>query len=190
MRKRVSILTAVLCIISLSMQAQDDGNGDRIFKKFKVDVSFGYAVPQKSQGTTGRNAGALFAIEPKYAVMDQLSVGLRMEGAAMVNVDEAGQTGKGQVNSSYLATGDYYFTNNKLRPFLGAGAGIFTYANVNSDDDISSINDIPTTSNFGFMARGGFEFGHLRVGVEYNFVPDKSGYLGLKVGVVIGGGRK
>ncbi|MDP4286044.1 MAG: hypothetical protein Q8891_16645 [Bacteroidota bacterium] len=189
MKKRLSILTALLCFFSLAMQAQDNENSGRIFKKFKVDVSFGYAVPEKTQGA-GRNAGALFAIEPKYAVMDQLSLGLRLEGAVMVNVDNTGQTGSGQVNASYLATGDYYFTNTRLRPFLGAGLGMYTYANVNSNSNISSVNDIPLTSNFGFMARGGFEFGHLRVGVEYNFVQDKSGYLGLKLGVLIGGGRK
>jgi hypothetical protein len=40
------------------------------------------------------------------------------------------------------------------------------------------------------MARTGFEYGHLRIGVEYNFVAEKSGYLGLKIGGVIGGGRK
>jgi hypothetical protein len=188
MKKRISILTALLCIFSLSMQAQDEGANGRVFKKFKVDVSVGYAVPQKSQGA-GRNAGVLFAIEPKYAVMDQLCVGLRIEGAAMVNVDEAGQTGNAQVNASYLATGDYYFSNNKFRPFVGAGLGVFTYANVSSDNN-STLDDIPTTSAFGGMARAGFEYGHLRIGVEYNFVKDKSGYLGLKLGVVFGGGRK
>ncbi|MEO8861553.1 MAG: OmpW family outer membrane protein [Ginsengibacter sp.] len=189
MKKRLSIVTALLCIFSLSMQAQDGDNGDRVFKKFKVDVSFGYAVPEKSQGA-GRNAGVLFAIEPKYAVIDQLSVGLRIEGAAMVNVDQAGQTGNAQVNASYLATGDYYFSNNKFRPFVGAGLGIFTFANVSADNNYSSVNDIPTTSGFGAMARAGFEYGHLRLGVEYNFVKDKSGYLGLKLGVALGGGRK
>ena len=189
MKRRVSILTALLCIFSLSMQAQDEGSGDRVFKKFKVDVSFGYAIPHTSQ-SAGRNAGALFVIEPKYAVMDQLSLGIRLEGAVMVNVDVQGETGKAQVNASYLATGDYYFTNTKFRPFIGAGAGIYTYAHVSSDDNISTIGDVPTISNFGFMARGGFEYGHLRVGVEYNFVKDNSGYLGLKLGVVIGGGRK
>lgn len=189
MKKKVSILAMLLCIFSLSIQAQDEGNNDRIFKKFKVDVSLGYAIPQSSKGA-GRNAGALFVIEPKYAVMDQLSLGIRFESAVMVNVDDLGETGEAQVNASYLATGDYYFSNNKFRPFLGAGAGVFTYANVNSEDDISTINDIPTTSNFGFMARAGFEYGHFRLGVEYNFVKDTSGYLGLKVGAVIGGGRK
>ena len=186
MKKRVSILTALLCIFSFTMQAQD---GDQIFKKFKVDVSLGYAIPQTTQ-VGGRNAGVLFVVEPKYAVMDQLSIGLRMEGAAMVNVASDGETGRAQINISYLATGDYYFSNEKLRPFVGAGAGLFTYAYVDSEDDFSSGSEVPTTSSFGAMARGGVEYGHFRVGVEYNFVPNKSGYLGLKIGAVIGGGRK
>ena len=186
MKKRVSVLTAFLCILSFTMQAQ---NGDQLFKKFKVDVSLGYAIPQTSQGA-GRNAGALFVIEPKYAVMDELSLGLRMEGAGMVNVDADGEAGRAQINISYLATGDYYFSNEKFRPFVGAGAGLFTYAYVDSEDDFTSGSEVPTISSFGAMARGGFEYGHLRVGVEYNVVPNKSGYLGLKIGAVIGGGRK
>ena len=52
------------------------------------------------------------------------------------------------------------------------------------------MDNIPVDSKFGFMARGGFEYGHLRLGVEYNFLAARSGYLGLKLGVVIGGGRK
>ena len=40
------------------------------------------------------------------------------------------------------------------------------------------------------MARTGFEYGHLRMGIEYNFLADKAGYLGIKLGVCIGGGRK
>lgn len=185
MKKQLSFLAALFFLFALSAQAQD---GDRIFKKFKVDVSLGYAIPQVTQGSGGNNAGFLFAIEPKYAVMDQLSVGLRMEGAAMVNVDVDGEKGKAQVNASYLATGDYYFSNDKLRPFGGIGAGIYSSASVSSDDD--NIDDIPVASKFGFMARGGIEYGHLRIGIEYNFVADKAGYLGLKIGGVIGGGRK
>ena len=104
------------------MQAQNYGSGDRIFKKFKVDVSLGYAMPQETSGP-GKKAGVLFAIEPKYAVMDELSVGLRMEGAAMANVDMEGEKGHIKVNSSYLATGDYYFSNNKFCPKQPPNAG-------------------------------------------------------------------
>ncbi|MEO9004319.1 MAG: hypothetical protein ABI288_06265 [Ginsengibacter sp.] len=190
MKKKLSVLAAFFGLFSLSMQAQDFGSGDRIFKKFKVDVSLGYAVPQETSGP-GKKAGIIFAVEPKYAVMDELSVGLRMEGAAMANVDMIGETGNVKANASYLATGDYYFSNNKFRPFGGIGAGVFSYASVDIDDSTSiSTDNIPVSSKFGFMARAGFEYGHLRFGIEYNFIADKNGYLGIKLGAVIGGGRK
>ena len=96
----------------------------------------------------------------------------------------------GKANISYLFTGDYYFSNKNFRPFLGAGAGIFVIANVDSTNYNSNTNSIPTTSQFGFMVRGGFEAGHLRLGIEYNFVGNSASYLGVKVGVCIGGGRK
>lgn len=181
-------LLILACALGAFHWASAQDANARIFKKFKVDVSLGYAIPQESTGS-GHKAGVLFVIEPKYAVLDQISVGLRMEGAAMVNVNNDGESGDAKVNASYLATGDYYFSNNKFRPFAGAGAGIYKHASVHVDGD-SEVGDIPVSSHFGGMARAGFEYGHLRVGVEYNFVPEKSGYLGLKIGAVIGGGRK
>ena len=177
-------------IVIQSVSAQDEKSGDRVFKKFKVDMSFGYAMPQTTSTVNGTKAGVLFAIEPKYAILDQLSVGLRMEVAVMANIDINGETGDAQGNASYLLTGDYYFTNKKFRPFAGAGAGVYTTVVVDENTVINSADDLPTSSKFGFMARLGFEYGHLRIGGEYNFVADKAGYLGLKLGVCFGGGRK
>jgi outer membrane protein W len=187
MKKLITFAFALL--IFQLVNAQDAQTNERIFKKFKVDISLGYAIPQESGGS-GSKAGAVFALEPKYAVMDELSVGLRMEGAAMANIDADGEKGNVKANYSYLATGDYYFSNKKFRPFGGIGAGVFTHASIDLANDNSSLDNIPKTSQFGFMARTGFEYGHLRIGVEYNFVAEKSGYLGLKIGGVIGGGRR
>ena len=43
------------------------------------------------------------------------------------------------------------------------------------------------------MLRGGIEWGHLRAGLEYNFVSSSASqsfkYIGVKVGVLLGGGR-
>ena len=50
------------------------------FKPFKVDVSTGYAIP----GGKEAKGGILFALEPKYAVIPNLSVGLRFEAAVKV----------------------------------------------------------------------------------------------------------
>jgi outer membrane protein X len=186
--KKLIVFAFTVCIFQLA-NAQETKTDSRVFKKFKVDVSLGYATPQESTGS-GTKAGVLFVVEPKYAVIDELSVGLRMEGAAMANVSKDGESGSAKANFSYLATGDYYFSNNKFRPFVGVGTGIFTFASVDLGDDDTDLENLPTSSKFGFMTRAGFEYGHLRLGVEYNFVGDKMGYLGFKIGAVIGGGRK
>ena len=167
------------------------GDSSHIFKKFKVDVSIGYAIPQSSSNGASYNGGALFVIEPKYAIIDPLSIGFRFEGAAIVHAYTNSYTGKtnGKADLSYLLTADYYLSNKNFRPFVGAGAGIFTSASVDSANYTSNPNSIPSTSQFGFMARAGFEAGHFRLGVEYNFVGNSANYLGLKIGVCIGGGR-
>ena len=175
----ITILSGQLCM------AQESNSG-RVFKKFKTDVSFGYTIPKGSQS----DGGALFAIEPKYAITDQINVGLRLEVAVTVNIDKIGNESNATGNGSYLLTGDYYFNTNKFRPFVGIGGGLYSTATVDENTILTAGGDIPTDSNFGFMARTGFEYGHLRLGVEYNFLQKNTGYLGLKLGVVIGGGRK
>jgi len=189
-----------LAIVSFSALAQSD------LKPFKVDVSVGYAIP----GGSGSKGGVLFVVEPKYAVMPALSVGLRMEGAVVARFsgyDADGYPNDASVKASgsYLATGDYYFTDNYIfRPFAGAGVGIFRLASV----EVNSTGDgVSASTKFGGMIRAGVEVSHFRLGVEYNIVPEtkfqgynsngdlteltsKNGYIGLKIGVCFGGGRR
>ncbi len=176
------------------------------FKPFKVDVSLGYAIP----GGTGAKGGVLFVVEPKYEVIPNLSVGLRMEAAVMARgtVDANGNAADVSVKAagSYLLTGDYYFTQNTVRPFAGAGLGIYSLAaaSVNNNGASSSVS---AAHKFGEMVRAGVELSHFRVGLEYNIVPStkvdaisssgtkttytsKNGYMGIKVGFCIGGGKK
>jgi len=189
--------------ISLSTKGQDVVH----LKPFKVDLSVGYAIP----GGEGVKGGIIFAFEPKYSVIPNLAVGLRMEGAIIAKFsgyDDEGNVMNTKVKAagSYLATGDYYFTNNyALRPFAGAGAGIFSIAGIEVN---SNSENISGGSKFGGMVRGGIEAGHFRLGLEYNIVPkttfegyDSNGnyvtgltssnnYIGIKIGACIGGGRK
>lgn len=207
--KKVSVLLAIFTMALCSKTfAQDEKGG---FKPFKVDISFGYAIPSGGGGSKG---GALFAIEPKYAIMDNVSLGLRIEGAVMISGTNL-TTGTTSANAdakaaaSYLATGDYYFTSNDIRPFAGVGAGIFSTAGVNLT---SNNSNIAQGSKFGGMIRGGMEYKHLRIGLEYNLVGKttvapftdnstspatiypgyevKNSYVGIKLGVLIGGGRR
>ncbi len=163
---------------------------ERLFKPFKADLAVGYAMPSGS----GTKAGVLFAVEPKYGINDNLSLGLRMEVAvtARATVDQNGETMTGDVKASgsYLATADYYFNTNKFRPFAGAGAGIYRVATASLE---SEEGEVVTGTKFGFAPRVGFEYGHFRTAVEYNVAgktgPVNNNYLGIKLGFFIGGGR-
>lgn len=199
MKKIVLIVFAVTITLSASAQ-----NPDHIFKPFKVDVAMGIAIPQGS----GTNLGFNGAIEPKYAVLEQLAVGLRIEGLAAVhnfNVGEYQNDSEGDVttSTSYLGTADYYFSNRAFRPFVGAGLGVYKTGKTTykSADGSYYDYDIPSSSKFGGMIRAGFEVLHFRLGAEYNFVGNssytspytqgqlKNGYFSLKFGVFIGGGK-
>jgi len=164
---------------------------DREFKPFKIDISAGYAIPQAS----GAKGGVLFAIEPKYSFIgDQVSFGLRLEAAVIKPAEDTNDIITAQANASALLTGDYYFNNNNLRPFLGGGFGVYSIANATDKEGDQLFQNTAFSNKLGFMLRGGFEWGHLRTGFEYNFVSSnitevKGGYFGIKVGVVLGGGR-
>jgi hypothetical protein len=191
----------VLSILLLATVAI--ANAQYEFKPFKVDVSLGYAIP----GGEGAKGGVLFVVEPKYAVIPEVSVGLRMEAAIMARgrTDANGNNTEADVKAagSYLVTGDYYFTSSTVRPFAGAGLGIYSLAAASTEDDGASVS---AGTKFGEMIRAGVELSHFRVGVEYNIVPKttmeyvnvngvktttsmKNGYIGIKVGFCIGGGK-
>lgn len=191
----------VLSILLLATVAI--ANAQYEFKPFKVDVSLGYAIP----GGEGAKGGVLFVVEPKYAVIPEVSVGLRIEAAVMARgrADASGNNSEVDVKAagSYLATGDYYFTSSTVRPFAGLGLGIYSLAAASTEDNGASVS---SGSKFGQMVRAGVELSHFRVGVEYNIVPKttmeyinssgtktttsmKNGYVGIKVGFCIGGGK-
>jgi outer membrane protein X len=201
--KNLLAIFILFSTITLSTNGQDAVH----LKPFKVDLSIGYAIP----GGEGVKGGIILALEPKYAVIPNLAVGLRMEGAIIAKFsgyDEDGNAMDTKVKAagSYLATGDYYFTNNyALRPFAGAGAGIFSIAGIEVN---STSGKVSGGSEFGGMLRAGIEAGHFRIGLEYNMVPkttfegyDSDGnyrtgltssnsYIGIKIGACIGGGKK
>ncbi len=176
--------------LAIGVIALANAQTERTFKPFKVDIALGYAIPAGS----GSKGGVLFAVEPKYAINDNLTVGLRMEGAATAQgtvVNGEMNNGDVKVSSSYLATADYFFNTNRLRPFVGAGAGIYTNASANID--VQSTDDVKSGSRFGFAPRAGIEYGHFRAAAEYNVAGKTAmvnhNYLGLKIGFFIGGGR-
>lgn len=188
------VIIAALGLFAFGANAQD-------FKPFKVNTSLGYAKP----AGPGASGGFLISVEPKYGLNDQIDLGLRIEGAAMLrSYSINGQAGESEIKfaGSYVLTGTYLLTTTQFRPYVGIGAGLYstgggTFTTSNQIDDIS----VESSRKLGGMARVGFKFGHLNMGAEYNFVPSteislttgkvakgNNSYLGIKLGFDIGGG--
>lgn len=182
-------------LFSLSLVAAISAANAQSFKPFKFDLAVGYAIP----GGKGAKGGLLFAGEPKYALNDQITLGLKGEFAFMArasfstNPDGtlATESAKVQASSVTQLTGDYYFSTNTFRPFAGAGIGFMRFASAGATPTTNAdeITEIKTGTSFAATPRAGFEAGHFRMAVEYTIAKDKAGYLGIKLGAFIGGGR-
>jgi outer membrane protein X len=193
------ILLFILVLLVTTGYSQKKGS-------FRVGLDLGY-VPASGGG------GGLVSLEPKLNITDNMNVGLRIGGAAVVrdlvsssnlelNVKVAGI---GSVAGTY----DYYFhksgSGNSFAPFIGGGIGYYSLANVEVDDsNITSGELNPAVSTvFGGLVRGGFEWSGFRMGLEYNFLPDsdieningikvgtaKNTYFGVSIGFFVGGGK-
>ena len=67
------LFTAFAVTVTLMSEAQTE----LTFKPFKFDIALGYAIPRGS----GSKGGVLLAFEPKYALNDNITLGLRAETA-------------------------------------------------------------------------------------------------------------
>jgi len=182
-------------MLTASLQAQE-------FKKFKVGLGLGYALPTDGSG------GVLLYLEPMYRVADNIGIGLRIESAALLASPVNGISVSASAVSSYTLNGQYYFSNNKFRPFVGAGFGMFSLAAASVDVlGGGSVALGAATTKFGFYPRVGFDLGHFNLSIDYNIIPatsssvaippfgtittsQNSSYIGVRIGASIGGGQK
>jgi outer membrane protein W len=188
--KKLKLMIACLAIAT-STNAQT-------FKAVEVDFpSLGYA----SSGDAG--SGIQLPIEVRYNINDKMSAGLQFQWAFMVNADleAAGLSISATGNSSVVF--DYYLSANAFRPFVGLGAGSYSYVYTGVDTSSALTGGSIETGlrKIGIAPRIGFEFKHLRMMAEYNAVLGTAdaalgsasynpSYLAVKIALTIGGGRK
>lgn len=166
------------------------GNGDRLYKPFKVDVTAGYAHLMDAGAAV--NFGLNLSVEPKYNITDNIAAGLKVEGALFFTADDVDASLL--TITSYSLTGEYLVGTGKVRPYLGLAIGLYkpTFYLTDLDDEIYKLS---FDNTLGFAPRAGFQFGKFRLGAEYNIVKDNSldidySYLSIKMGVAIGGGKQ
>jgi opacity protein-like surface antigen len=195
--KRVLPILAVVMLASIASYGQE-------YKKFKVGLGLGYAIPSKG------SAGVLLYLEPMYRIQDNIAIGLRVESAALAGEAPTGVSTTINVSAvgSYTLNGQYYFgSGGSFRPFAGFGVGIFQVAAATADINGSNVQLSASSSSIGFYPRIGFDLGHFNVSLDYNIVPEQSSqvnvgglglvtttqnysYIGIRVGGSIGGGKK
>lgn len=196
-----SVLIALITLGAVShTYAQYDQDYTREFRPFKFGVGLGYAVPGAGEGAGG---GVLAYLEPAYRATDQVLVGLRLEAAftarGVEGVSNRDVSGDASSVLSYTLNTQYYFNNENVRPFVGAGVGLFSMAatEFNTAGGDPNANDIGAETRFGFYPRIGIDAGHFNLTLDYNFVPAtdvpgggeiNNNYLGIRAGVSIGGG--
>lgn len=191
MKKALSIITlitfATLAVRSQNLNVQK-------YKKFRAGVTLGYAIASGE----GSGAGVVAAIEPGFSITDQVLVNLRFEGAMLVRGTEkssALEIDYAVIGSSTLNV-QYFFSLETLRPFVGAGFGIY-YFPATEFDYLGLTEKTSTENKIGFYPRAGFDVGHFTICVDYNIISPskvadsefKNNYVGIRIGFHLGGGR-
>ncbi len=179
----------ILLIIAIAGFALTARSQSSEYKAFKFDIGLGYAIPSKGGNAT--KGGVSFTLQPHYRLSDAFAVGLRLEGAALAYVKSSSTSEDDEISvlGSYCATGEYYLSNSGFRPFIGAGAGLFTQEAL-TINTAGETYGVPGVNKFGFFPEIGFETGHFRMSADLNVVGSDSGYLGFKIGFFFGGGKK
>lgn len=185
--KKILLLSAFMGL-AVFAQAQSS-----TYHAFKVDVTFGYAIPQTSGDGVNVKAGVTFTVEPHYRLSDDLAVGLRMEAAGLGygNTNDANTSNTNVTFSySFCPSLEYYLMEGGFRPFAGAGAGVFTRSALTVNSGTESATLGASSSKFGFFPRAGFEAGHFRLSAEYNILGSNANYAAFSIGFFLGGGKK
>lgn len=143
------------------------------YQPVRVDLTvYGAFAPSAT-----RSFGIGAAVEPKYNVTDKLSVGLRFEGSAIltgdVSVDGQDVSVGARAVTAYLAKADYYLTDSSVRPFVGAGLGLYRIGSGSQSVDGSSgtvVQRAESFSGFGFCPQVGVNFGGFRLAATYHVI--------------------
>jgi len=187
MKKFLLTLIASTFFASAWMYSQN-----RVFKPFKVDVGFTYDM--STNDNYGSGVGIF--IEPRYGINDNFIVGLRIGGLFIgggnVEMNFTSISVSATTITPVLFTGEYCFSIENARPFLGIGFGM--YKRTIHSIDLSAMHGIfigPTTeTSLGFSPRVGLNVRHFRIAVIYNYAGKNiSNFLGIQFGFEFGGGR-
>ena len=110
--------------------------------------------------------------EPKLNLTERISVGARAEGAVMLggNIDTSADEVAVSTNVAVatLVKGEFFLTRTRVRPFVGFGAGMYTF--VGQGVAVSGGASVSQQAGrfFGVAPQAGINFGGFRLAATYN----------------------
>lgn len=144
--------------------------------QFHIELGPNFNLPQGDFADT-YDLGIGFYIEPKYALTDNIDIGLFLGSNGFAGADVAGQSYGAQAIVPVLATATYRLMDGKITPYGGLGVGMYFARAV----EIDGVEVGDANSEFGFAPRAGVYVGRLNLGIAYNIVKD-SDYLQFNLG--------
>lgn len=167
------------------------------YKRFRIAIGGGLALPQGSNGTPGWVA----SIEPGFRLTNNLLIGLKGETGMFARGMSRNLT---VVNpATQIISGTFftqlYISTNYVRPFFAGGVG---YSLLSDEHLRVTFNGASGTLTIGedqvhFMVRAGIEVWHLSASAEVTFSGDEkptdfleisNSYLTFRLMFLIGGG--
>ena len=163
MKKLLFVFISALSMISL--YGQEQGN-------IRGGFNLGLGLPSKGAGITGD-------VDMRYNVKSNINVGVKL-GFAVLAKEVTEREAFAAVMTHKLIISDYYFNKtgeSMFTYFVGGGLGTYKVANISFDTSVSSSTSKPLYVNtIGGMVRGGFEYGHFRMSLEYYLIPPTNVY--------------
>jgi len=186
--KRLLMLVIGCCfLVNMNVNAQVE------YKPFRVDLGFGvcFTLPETtSYGRVLNTLGIMLYLEPKYAIIPQLSVGFKSEANVIWRNFYFKNYMVMQGINSYQITADYHLMQKTLRPFVGVGLGIYRIEVEPKKIIVENSKD-----NFGVMFRTGFDIIHFRLMLAYNLagkdkLKNNADFVSVTICTYFGGGKK
>jgi len=149
--------------------------------QFHAELGLNFNSPQ-GDFADAYDLGVGFYIEPKYALNENIDLGLLISSNAFAGGDLTGSTASVSALGMWaiLPTFTYRFSTNKVTPYGGLGLGLYSVEGV----EVSGFPKGESESKIGFAPRAGVYLGRLNLGVAYNIVSDFN-FLQFNLGVRI-----
>ena len=151
--------------------------------QFHIEFGSNFNLPQ-GDFADAYDLGIGFYLEPKYAIHENIDLGLVIGSDGFVGTDGKLFGATSALSALViLPTATYRFSTNTVIPSAGLGLGLYNFKE--ADVTIAGIRTKgESESKFGFAPRIGVYIGRLNLGAAYNIVSDAN-YIQINPGVRI-----